>query len=123
VDDVAGTDRDLLAAILQELRAIRVAIERETPVKKSKLSRADRDALTKFLPAIGGAFGSELFFAADVIESESAAVRLVRGKLTSKQLGRLLKRAVGVPVGGYVVTTDGEEAGSLLWRVKQVVRS
>jgi hypothetical protein len=123
VDELRRENAALLAAMLAELRAIRVAIEHPPKNSHVSLSRADRDILARLLPAIGGAFGSELFLAADVIESDSPAVRPVRGKLTAKSLGKLLKRSAGVPVAGYLITAEGTEAGSLLWRVRQVVDS
>jgi hypothetical protein len=87
------------------------------------VSRADRDILTKLLPAVGGVFGPELFLTRDVVESDAPAIQLVRGGLTAKTLGKLFRRAAGVPVAGYLITTDGVEAGACLWRVRQVVDS
>jgi hypothetical protein len=48
---------------------------------------------------------------------ETSAGRL----LESQPLDKLFKRAAGVPVAGYLITTDGVEAGANLWRVKQVL--
>ena len=116
----AGDDEMLL--VLREIRdELRLHRLEHASHATPRLSRADRAYLAKLLPAIGGAFGSELFFCRDVIESDSPAVRLVRGKLTAKALGKLFSRATGVPVAGYLVTTDGVEAGANLWRVKQVL--
>jgi hypothetical protein len=40
--------------------------------------------------------------------------------LNVKQLGRLLARAVDIPVSGYMVQRVGSEAGAVLWRVVEV---
>ena len=102
-------------AVLDELRAIRVALERQP--RPSHLTRGDRDRLAAILPAIAGSVGSDLFTAKELLEQHTPAVRLVLGHLTARQLGRLLQRAEGARVAGYTVQRDGTEVGAVLWRV------
>jgi len=111
-----------LRAHTAELRAIRLLLEQwsHRPVMPSSLSRGDRAVLARLLPAIGGVLGSELFASADICESDAPALRLVRAGLTARQLGRLLRRAVGTPIAGYLVERVGAEAGVALWRVVAV---
>jgi len=61
--------------------------------------------------------GSDLFTSRELVEHEAAAVRIVVSRLTARQLGRLLKRAEGANVGGFMVQRQGSEVGSILWRV------
>lgn len=107
-------DRDVLDAVLDELRAIRHLLEQRRP---SRLTREDRARLTTLLPALGGVFGSELFVAREVLEHPAPALRLVRGELSARSIGRLLQRAEGEAVQGYTVERAGTEVGSTLWRV------
>ena len=72
------------------------------------------------LPALGGVFGSDLFLTRDVLESEAAAVHVVRRGLNAQQVGRLLRRAADTPIAGYLVTRQGTEASAVLWRIVQV---
>lgn len=108
-------DRDVLDDMLAELRAIHALLERQQ--RPSSLSRADRAALGRILPAITGTLGSEWFLARDLRADSRPALRLVLADLTSKRLGRLLLRADGVAIGGFVVERGGLELGSTLWRV------
>ena len=108
-----------LDEILDEIRALRYAVEHPTP--RSTLSREDRALLTRLLPAIGGAVGSELFNSAEICgEYDAAALRLVCAGLSARQVGRLLRRAAGTPIAGYLVERVGLEAGAVLWRVVRV---
>jgi hypothetical protein len=72
------------------------------------------------LPAIGGAFGSELFATRELFTSEAAAVRLVVRGLNARQAGRLLRRATGQAIDGYMVQRESIEAGAVLWCVVKV---
>ena len=87
------------------------------------LSRADRDALTVILPAIVGHLGSDVFLASELIHAEAAGVRLVLRTWTARRLGRLLKRATGIVVDGFIVERRGTEAGAVLWAVVGVLPS
>ena len=108
-------DHDVLDDVLDELRAIHALLERQQ--RPSSLSRADRAALGRILPAVAGTLGSEWFLARDLRADSRPALRLVLADLTSKRLGRLLLRADGVAIGGFVVERGGRELGSTLWRV------
>lgn len=102
-------------AVLAELRAIRQLLERQQ--RPSSLTRADRTALARLLPAVGGVFGSDLFMVRELFESTAAAVRLVLEGCNPKQVGRLLRRAEGVPIAGLMVQRDGSELHAALWRI------
>lgn len=101
--------------VLAELAVIRRLLE-----DRPSLSRCDRQALSRLLPAIGGAVGDDLFLASEIASHRSPAVRVGRGTLTTRQIGRLLKRAEGIEVDGYVVSREGAEGGAVLWRVRAV---
>ena len=108
----------LLRELVEQVRGLRADLAERRPA--TSLSRVDRERLARLLPAIGGTLGSEPFNSSEICEHDAAALRLGRAGLTAKQLGRLLRRAVGTPVGGYLVERLGEEAGAVLWRVVQV---
>jgi len=105
--------------LLAELRVIRQLLADHDPV--SRLSRADRDRLGALLPVVGAVVASEGFLVCELLRLESAGLRLVLAGCSGKALGRLLRRAEGVPVGGYVVERLGQEGGAVLWRVVKVV--
>lgn len=112
----ATVSPDIAVEILAELRAIHTLLARRP--QPSSLSRADQEALTRLLPAVTGLLGSEWFLARDLCADSRPALRLVLADhLTSKRLGRLLLRADGVAIGGFVVERGGLELGSTLWRV------
>ena len=93
----------------------------------NRLRRADRARLARLLPAIAGALGSEPFTVAELFEH--AAVRLVLDGSSENrsepgrraQVGRLLERAIGLPVDGYVVARVGTELHRRLWTVTAAV--
>ena len=123
-----GSEGDLAALLRQVteqtavLRAIQHAIERlESRERPATLSRADHEALTRLLPAVAGALGSELFLVREVLASADAGLRLVTAGTSGRALGRLLMRAKDIPIGGFVVTHEGEELGSHLWRVTRTI--
>jgi hypothetical protein len=105
----------LLRELVAEVRALRRAIERQTPARS--LTRGDRVHLAAILPAVAGVQGSELFTARELLEDDAPALRLVLAGLSAKQIGRLLHRAEGRAFDGYTVQRDGSEAGASLWRV------
>ena len=113
-----------IVSVLRELvtlnRAILAALETHEK-RPSHLTRDDRDRLSRILPAIGGACGSELFIASELLEHDSSALRLVLAGLNARQLGRLLQRAEGQRIGGFVVQRDGREVGAVLWRIVAAV--
>jgi len=108
---VEAWQRDVLAV----LRQICHLLERRRP--PARLTHGDRARLTALLPAIAGALGSDWFTAREILESDAPAVRVVRGALTARQIGRLLQRAEAATVEGYVVERGGFEVGATLWRV------
>jgi hypothetical protein len=101
-----------------ELRAVHLLLLDRGP---SRLSRADRDRLARILPVVAGAVGSAPFLARELLEHPSAGLGLVLAGSSSRSLGRLLRRAEGQPVAGYVVEQVGIEAGAKLWSVSKVV--
>lgn len=103
----------LLGEILATLHAIQHLLERQRP---ASLSRADRDLLSRLLPAIAGALGSEPFASRDLPDA-SPGIRVVLGDLSVKQIGRLLSRAEGVPIEGRIIQRCGVEINVALWRV------
>jgi hypothetical protein len=117
---------DPLVEVLKELaglvRGLRqdLAVARNPQVLAPTVSRDDRARLETLLPAMGGVFGSELVNSAEICESDAAALRLVCAGLSARALGRLLRRAAGTPIAGYMVERVGLEAGAVLWRVVQV---
>ena len=118
----AAVDRDadvvdLLRAIRNELQALRADLQRDRR-RPGAISRTDRDQLTRLLPALVGAHGSDEFAIHEVIGLP--AVRAAT-HLAAPQLGQLLKRAAGVPIGGYVVQCAGAELHRRLWRVVALV--
>ena len=84
------------------------------------LSRRDRDRLAALLPALAGRFGSTPILVREVIASADPGVRLVRGDLNAKRIGRLFSRAAGLAVDGYVVERCGVEDGATIWSVRAV---
>ena len=102
-----------LADVMRELVAIRILLEdRRRP---SPLTRADLGVLTRLLPAIAGAFGSELFTSRDL--AADAGVRVVLRGLSIKRVGKLLSRGAGIPINGLMVERAGHEINVNLWRV------
>jgi hypothetical protein len=108
----------LLLEVLDELRLIRAELAGQR--RPSHLTREDRDRLATMLPAIGGAFGSELFLVRELFEADAAAVRLVLRGFTPKRVGRLLQRGEGQVIDGYLVQRGGLEVHVVLWRIVQV---
>ena len=85
--------------------------------RKHALTRADRALLVVMLPPIAGAFGSHAFASREVRESRSPGVRLVCKNMSVKTIGKLLARAEGQPVDGYVVMNAGTELNVNLWKI------
>lgn len=115
-DDVA----ELLQALLVEVRGLR-ADWQQHPRRRRTLSRADRDQLARLLPVLAASQGSELFTTAELLAAPSPALQLALDGLAARPLGRLLRRAVGIPIDGLLVQADGSEAHRTLWRIVQVL--
>ena len=79
----------------------------------------DEGAASAFRPAAAwaGAVGSKEMFSFEILESRAPGLQLVTAGLTARTLGRLLRRATGVPIANYVVQRDGIESRAILWRV------
>jgi len=92
------------------------ALERRDLARR--LSRRDRDVLARLLPAIGGLCGSAPWLVREMFDDPG--VRLVRGDLSAKALGKLLARAAGLAVDGLVIERVGVEDGAILWAVGAV---
>ena len=111
---------DTIVSLLRELvdlqRQILAALEqRQRPV--ASLTRADRAVLARLLPAIAGDRGSEPFDFTSRDLRATPGLRVVLRGLSVKQIGRLLSRAEGVPIDGYIVERCGVEINVTLWRV------
>jgi hypothetical protein len=55
-----------------------------------------------------------------MFDHDAAALRLVRRGLNAKRVGRLLRRAEGQAVDGYVVQREGFELHAVLWCAAQL---
>ena len=89
---------------------------RAGPASVASDARGPRPTRAEILPVVVSVC-PELFTARELVEHDSADLRLVLSGLTPKRLGRLLQRAEGQPVGEFVVQRDGLEVGAILWRV------
>ena len=105
-----------LGELLAEVREIRRLLE-DRP-RPAPLSRADQLRLARILPAIAGAFGSDLFTSRDL--PAEAGVRVVLRGLSIKQVGKLFSRGAGIPINGLVIERVGIEINVTLWRVVAV---
>lgn len=86
------------------------------------LRPADRAHLLRLLPAWAGVIGSAAVTAREVLNKPDAALRVALDGISSpKVLGKLARRALGVPIAGYVLECGGKEAGTSLWTVREVV--
>lgn len=117
--DVESLLVPLVEILIDEVRGLRADLRRDRPTT-STLSRGDRERMAAILPAAAGVLGSEQFNSADICESDEPALRLVSKGLNSRQLGRLLRRAAGRPIDGYMVQREGSAAGVALWRIFEV---
>jgi len=111
-DGVEALLRELVAGQRQIIQLL------EQQRRPSHPTREDRDRLAAILPAIAGALGSEAFASRDLVSDDAApALRVVLAGLTVKSIGRLLARAEGTPINGYMVERCGVEINVTLWRV------
>jgi hypothetical protein len=108
----------LIETLIAEVRGLRADLARDRRPSRG-LSRADRDRLSRLLPALAGCFGSEPFTVADAFGHP--AVRVVTAGLAAPACGQLLQRARGVPVAGYVVEYDATELHRRVWRLEATV--
>jgi hypothetical protein len=112
---------DLLRELVWEVRGLRADLTVRREPARHALSRADLALLGRLLPAWAGTHGSdEQLTSRDLAADPAPAMRLVLRGLSVKQIGRLLARADGIPIGGYLVERCGIEINVTLWRVVAV---
>ena len=112
--------RGEVVALRGEVAGLRSAVEAWTKPRQRDLSLEDRRALARLLPVVlsqlGPDVGFEVWELCDITNTRGIAaadMRIAIGKLSSHQLGKLLRRAAdaGVAVAGLRV----EGAGGV-WR-------
>ncbi|MGC4086218.1 MAG: hypothetical protein QM736_29865 [Vicinamibacterales bacterium] len=104
---------DFQAAILAELRAIRGLLEQQSP--RRSLALRDVRLLECLVPALHLTFADLAFQASDVLSDEALSALLPA--FTPARLGKLLARAAGIRVAGFVVSKLGTEGHVTLWQV------
>jgi hypothetical protein len=109
----------LLRALLAEIRALRADLRPRPQV--ATLSRADRAHLARLLPVIAAGRGSALFTVAELLADDAPGLRIVLTGCSARQLGRLLRRALGLPIGDLMVQSDAVEAHRRLWQIVKVI--
>ena len=103
-------------AVLDELRAIRAALEqRQRPLVPP--SRADRAFLGKLLPVLAATYGSDGFTSRDCHEDDDPGLRLVLGPMSPKKIGKLLARAEDIAIDGLTLQRMGLEYQVTTWRI------
>lgn len=108
----------LLETLIAEVRGLRADLARERRPRQA-LRRADVARLSRLLPAIVGAIGSDPFTVNEVLELP--AVRAVAADLAASACGQLLQRARGRAIGGLVVIADSLELNRRVWRIEATV--
>jgi hypothetical protein len=109
-----------IAALVADVAVLKAAeAARVQRQQVAGLRRGDAAALVKILPAIAGAWGSEPFLSEHL--ADTAGLRIVLAGRSPKKIGRLLARAEGVPLAGYVVEADGKDGNRRRWRVRGVL--
>ena len=109
---------ELLHELVAEVRGLRADLAQRP---SSSLTRADRARLAQLLPVIADVLGSAIFTVHELFASSAPALPLVLEGLTPGQVGKLLRRAVGVPIDELVVERVGDESRRALWRVAATV--
>jgi hypothetical protein len=109
---------DDVLSVLKDIRQLLRTLVEQRPPPATALSRADREVLERLLPALAVLHpDAELFTSGEIVTHPAPGLKIVRRRLTAKQLGRLFMRAEGLPVGGYKIQKVGTELGVCLWRV------
>src|SRR5688572_15279010 len=111
---------ETLRELIAEVQGLRADLRAAPAGRLPSLSRADRAQLTRLLPVIVGARGSEESLVRDLFEDESPALQLALRGLNAKRVGKLFRRAAGQVVAAYLVEQAGVELNMALWRVVQV---
>jgi hypothetical protein len=106
-----------VAALAREVAELRRRMD--VYEQRAGLSAADVERLTKILPAISGLIGSNEFMVRDVMTARSIA--MVFEGLSARSLGRLFRRAERRPIDGLIVEQYAEEAGQVLWTVREII--
>ena len=111
-------DPELLAAILDELHALRDAYERladdiEALTVRGRLNAEERMQLTILFPATAEVVGTAAYTASDLFGMPQL-VPLLAGH-TVHTLPRLLLRAAGVTLGGFRVSRIGKDRDGALF--------
>ena len=101
-------------AVLDELRKIRVAVERQP--RPSHLTREDE---ARFLSVVALAVKGRAFSAAELLAhgTADAELREVLGNLTSRQVGKRLRALSGRDVGGFSVKAVKRDGAGTIWAV------
>ena len=71
----------------------------------------------RWLPAIGGDYGSDQFSSRDLAEDTRPVVRLVVRGWSVKQISKLFARADGIPVNALMVQKQGVEFQVTVWQI------
>ena len=93
----------------------------ETQRQRARLKRGELRTLQTWLPAVVGALGSEEFLARELAETNDVGLRLVVGDRSARSVGRLLARAEGIDIGGFVVVSSGVEVNVRRWSVRKAL--
>jgi hypothetical protein len=130
VDDVLAQVRELRADVARgnaELCALRLEVQRVTQCgphgPPRPLAPADSELLGALLPVMAEFAPPSLMWTAGEIfaqadEPDAGCLRTALAQIGSaRALGKLLRRAVGVPIGGFVVERIADCRDGALWRV------
>jgi hypothetical protein len=117
---------DELAELRQEVRGLAervAALEAFAP--RRRLAVADRVALETFFPLIASAVPRDrLFSVRELVEhadvTRDVALCAVLAATTPRKLGRLLRRAAGIEIAGYVVSIVGRDRDGAVLRLSAV---
>jgi hypothetical protein len=117
-------------ALLDEIRALRLAVAamhlgivaelRAERRARPRLTPEDRVLLSRLLPCIAGAVGSESFTVAELAQLPAPRCAMKDAGLNAKSVGRLLRRAAlaGEAVDELCVERVGSAAAGVgLWQV------
>jgi hypothetical protein len=110
---------DDLQAQVAELQTAVAELQGRT--SRRPLTTRDINRLRRWLPAIGGAMGSAWWTSRELLSSGAPAVQVALDGVDPRELGLLLRRAAGVPVGGLVIERAGKTHNAVQWRVQEVV--
>ena len=116
---MTAADPALLDAVR---RIVREELRAALQPAPARLGDADRELLEALLPATFDAADGALFNVGELYRHArlplAADLRAALAPIGGAQrLGKLLRRAIGVPVAGFIVERVGEDRGSALWKV------